>query len=171
MRKLMLAGTTLALAALALPAYAKQSAETPVTWNAPVPCSVTCPYWTDTGYDPDRSCAKEPLTLPMSWDDHRLTVPATVDGFVPRLLAVEIYPSYDFDGIVCRVLDPGSPEERYAYAAWMGCEVCGPCDLLYVLACSESALLMVKPGEVYVLRAYNWLDPTGTLEGSYSYWG
>lgn len=130
-----------------------------VTLHAPVPCAVLCPYWTEElGHD--GACQPEPLAPPGSWDDHRFVVPAEFDGRVPDLLTIEVEIETDYDNFLCLVSNPGPDETWEEYSCCLTLPV-DPCDNSIgpiPLGCDESMTVLVDPGMVLVLRAYNWSD-------------
>lgn len=145
---------------------------TDVSFTAAIPCITACPSWTESVTDGSHApCRPHPTTVPGSWDDRRMTIPDDVAGARPSSLRFVIHSEVDFDSFICRVLHPGSPAERWeeaARGATLLCGGCGHCSevgTVEVIGCMEIATIGVAPGEVYVLRVFNWSDPTGRVDG------
>ena len=179
----------LASIATTLPSVADTPAEQlnvwrEVTFTAPIPCSVVCPYWLDTANsDVDgngsediafSSCGNPRGTadvlagLPGVPHEQGTTYDDVVVGPVPeggRLLFFESFPAVDWDTYICsmdgrelasgaNLLDPNS------------CTGLPVPNSPIPTGCSEEATIQAEPGQQYVLRAYNWSDPF-PMEGRY----
>lgn len=138
-----------------------------VTFFAPNPCGVVCPYWTGlethpaTVYDVDTveaACRPSPITAPGSFDQTVRTVPLTA-----TTVKFSIFPVDDFDSFVCSVNNLGTPTApRYHIAS--GANSVATC----VLGCAESSVVTVTAfkGMNLVFRVYNWADTTGSVGGT-----
>lgn len=152
-----------------------------VTFTAPVPCSVACPYWLETAnIDLDgnekedlyfQACANPDGTADALEDvpglpyqegtvfDDVLLGPAPVGA---RILELEVHPVVDWDGYVC---DPETGEELALLANVLetyGCNSPVP-NAPIPTGCIDSGAIGVTPGKSYIFRAYNWSDPAPAI--------
>lgn len=155
-----LTGTVTATFTIPTKIVLKEVGKKKLTWSAGAFCAPLCPYnepaVTALG---TRGCDKEPLTTPGSWSDLRVKVPAKVAGKVPLHMVVVATPTVDWDLFACAV-----EKRRYREAGTSGEGACTPAT-----NCAERMQFPVKPGQTYVLRAYNWSDPNTSLEGAVSW--
>lgn len=174
-RQMRIGFVVLALAALA-PAIAsaeeRETGKKRVTFFAPTPCAAACPYWQDPT-DADKqnalACAKSPRTVPGSWADKRVRVPAKVAGHKPFALIFRISPRFDYDSFICQILNPGKANERWVFSE-TGANAAGDtCATLVAFGCEEEPVVVVKPGQVFVLRVYNFSDPNPSIIGEYAW--
>lgn len=139
-----------------------------VTLEAPVPCSIVCPYWNQTmtaTEEYEASCAPSPDSPPGSWADIEVTVPGSVDGRIPTHLAFTLEPGVDWDSFLCRK----QPDASGRYFVRHDANPMGaPCPVAGIAGCIEAVSTRVTPGEAFVLRAYNWSD-VSSVKASYSY--
>lgn len=161
MRRMVATAAALAVAALCVaassPAVAARGPDHRYEAYAPYPCSALCPYWTDFDIQTqwDTACRAEPLTVPGSYHDLGITVPAEDGGVIPKLITWTVRPVVDYDIVVCHAGPDGRANGKAA-----GLSVCS-CDVLCtheMFGCVEEDSQPVRPGERYVLRAYNWSD-------------
>lgn len=127
----------------------------PVT--AVTPCGAACPYWTSLNSEAknENACAQQPQSVPGSWTDVPVEVPAAAPTGTPVQLVAHTAPAVDLDMWLCLV-EPGPTGKRYvAHAANLSSDNCpvGP------IRCEESLSIPVEPGERFILRVYNWADP------------
>lgn len=161
MRKI-LAVTVLAIAAFAIMGAPAQAAKGPdhfYSVNAPNPCAAVCPYWTDTSAATqwDTSCLASPLTVPGSFHNHSITVPATDGGVIPKLLTWTVTPFIDYDIVICHVAADGSANGKNA--GFSANQVDTPCNAgVPLIGCVEEISTPVSPAQKYILRGYNWSD-------------
>lgn len=145
---------------------------------ADTPCLNTCPFNTgllvtgDAEYpmtdSAEAACAAEPTSLPGTWQDHPLTVPAAVDGVTPTVLRWEMYPKVDWDGYICRA-EPDEYGFRYVAHGTLGGNQ-PECEEIGGTACAEDIRAFVRPGDELILRAYNWAD-TEPVATAYEFFG
>jgi hypothetical protein len=145
------------LASSFTPAHATTVKSGRLKFNAPVPCTVTCAYWTDVanGLVPGvtfQAC-KAPFP-PNSYADKVLTAPSTAD-----FLVLKLYPTIDWDMFLCSKPSRGNNGRQLAMGAN---DATGDCSV----GCVETIRYRVKPGVRYVVRAYNWSD-TPDVTGRY----
>jgi len=143
-----------------------------ITFNAPIPCSMVCPYWLnqlnqDLDANGKEDIRFDPCASPDGTADSLSDVPGlpftkgtiyddVVVGPAPegvRVLEWEFVPAVDWDGFICVWLpgDVAGEELR------VDCEcVLEPwCPV----ACAERHVIEVFAGRRNILRAYNWSDP------------
>jgi len=170
-----------AVLALVVPASADTSPEQldvwrEVTFTAPIPCSVVCPYWVDTlnqdaDGDGNEDIAFSACGNPGGADGSIGMTPELVRegsifddelvGSAPPGALVLIFhstPAVDWDTFICST----DGEELAAGANSLG----EPCTFVappFPTGCPEWAVTGVEGGEQYVLRAYNWSDPLPLL--------
>lgn len=149
-----------------------------ISFDAPVPCSVACPYWLNSlNHDSDangkedvyfEACANPdgtadalegvpgmPFTRGTVYDD--VVVGPAPEG--TRLLEWELYPTVDWDGFTCEWL-PGDVAGNPLEGFWcqLGCTF--DCTIETVgIGCIERIAVEAARGTKYILRAYNWSDP------------
>lgn len=99
---------------------------------------------------------------PGTWSDIIVKVPAKVAGRVPfALSATLLNPTGNWDLFICKVV-----KGRYVFASYDVPSVpCPPPGF----GCTQNPKTTVKPGQTFVLRAYNFLDANTTATGSLSY--
>jgi hypothetical protein len=160
-------GTVTATFIIPQPRVLKEVGKRKLTWNAQSFCGQLCPYndpsVTVLGTGP---CDKDPgasgVAPPGSWDDIPVKVPGKVSGLVPFFMLVHAVPSVDFDVYVCRV--EGDQYELAGGSANSGCT-----PVTEESTCAEDVRIPVKAGQRYIIRAYNWFDPTGAMDGQLSW--
>lgn len=131
------------------------------------PCHVRCPYWNQERTNEQKyedACAPTPASNEGSWDDHRIDVPATINGKVPYALGFTMDPKVDHDVWFCRVEPDANGKYLVTYSANPTTK---PCDHgVPLVGCSETFQASVEPGKSYIIRVYNWSDPE-PVDGSY----
>ncbi len=159
----LLVAALLAALTIPTPAAADTLSRIDVIFDTEASCAFACPIFLDSD-----GCEKEPTTIPGSWDDIRVTVPDEVTGVAPNLLRFQIRPEVDHDAYICLVVHPGTPDEYYELYACICNAIGEPCryEAPVGLGCQQTGTVVVQPGQVLVLRAYNWLD-VEDCEGSY----
>jgi len=147
-----------------------------VTFTAPIPCSVVCPYWldvanTDVDGNGEEDIAFDACRNPGGMGDRLGGTPvvlheqgSTYDDVVvgPRpedatVVIFDSYPWLEWDTLIC-----SEDGQELAYGSDLrGRNDCG--GPLYPssvpVACSEHAVTTARAGALYILRAYNWSDP------------
>ena len=136
-------------------------------FNPPTPCLFACPYWNQqrtTAQKNEDACAPTPASNEGSWQDHRIDVPASINGRVPFSLGFAMDPEVDHDVWLCRV----EPDEDGKYLVTYSANTpTQPCDNgLPVAGCAERFQASVQPGTSYIIRVYNWAD-TKPVDGTY----
>lgn len=158
----------------------------PVTFTAPVPCSMVCPYWLDTAnHDADGDGAEEIAfsacgnpggtggsadAIPGAYQEGTIYDDVTV-GPGPdeaTVLIFESFPAVDWDTFICSI----EGVELAAGSNHLNPDTCtdplGPYSPIPT-GCSEQAVINVRTeGSSYILRAYNWSDVM-PLEGRFCF--
>lgn len=186
----------LALAlATAFPARADTSPEQLNVWrdvsfHAPIPCSVVCPYWLDTANvdldgNGENDIAFDPCRNPGGTADALSDVPGVPyeEGVVfddllvgpspdtAVVLIVEIRPLVDWDLFIC--------SQDGVWLSGPGCylqsSLCGnTCDnhlgpqSPVLVGCKDRQVINVAEGRSYQVRAYNYSDPL-PVQGRYCF--
>jgi hypothetical protein len=182
-----------------MPAQAKALARKNITFTAEVPCHFVCAYWTNplfapdpTTFDPttddpeafaDRAADRALLTAHAgtpagcthptpegSYDDKVVKAPKKATWLV-----FEAWPEVDWDIFVCAAPKKGKTGSRYITSGansagavgGSGDDLCS--QTADTLGCPEKIQISVKAGRKYVLRAYNWADPS-PLRARYSFY-
>jgi len=170
----------LASIATTLPSIADTPAEQlniwrEVTFTAPIPCTVVCPYWLDmTNTDVDgngsediwfQACGNPSGTADALEDAPKPIQRGTVYddvlvGPAPEGAAVLIFdstPAVDWDTFICSL----DGEELANGANILGEHCGGPLGPQNPVptGCRERAVTLAAQGVEYILRAYNWSDP------------
>jgi hypothetical protein len=163
------------------PSDAKTVGRSTVRWSVSTSCEPFCPATTSAvlggfgGFRGDAlqsACEKTPYMVPAgSWQDVRVKVPTKVQGLKPVKLSLSASPTVDWDVFACLVVNAST----YRFVATGTDFRPANCSLsaggLGFYGCREHFLIPVKPGQTYVLRAYNRLDPSQTLVAAMSYDG
>lgn len=176
LKKLMVIILMAALAFAILPAGARVRARH-VSFSAQ-PCTVTCPWFVNTGALPSDATKVDPATYdPLdvvltdikmgctspgpegTYDDIRVRVPRGMNWLI-----FDAWPVVDWDIFVCS--GKRGPGDRFhAYSAnsmdpeGIDDEISrgeGICSA--GVGCAERISMRVRPGRRYILRAYNWAD-------------
>jgi len=172
-----------------LPASAEETNEQlnvwrEVTFTAPIPCVVTCPYWLDTANTDIDGNGSEDIAFsscgnPRGTADYLSVVPGvphqkgvTYDDVLvgPRpegaiLLIFESSPLLDWDTFICSL---DGAELWAGVPLFPGCDSWIPGGEHLFLGCAERHVITVPAGVQYILRAYNWSDPL-PLQGRYCF--
>lgn len=168
MRRTMLAAALL-LTLVPLPAQARETSPKKIVFETTAPCGGVCPHWQSVRQNEAfaKACEKNPTTVPGSWDDVRVKVPASIAGRKPTGLHFILEPGLEYDGFICKVVNAGKTNETYKFGVTSANQVSENCDALF-MGCREEVRFAVRPGQTIVMRAYNWSDGQ-TCPGSYSW--
>lgn len=117
--------------------------------------------------DPAADQALKIPAPPGTWSDVTVRIPARVAGLVPVGLSVSMKPTIDWDLFICKVV-----KGRYTFVgnnlnAFGGTSGCT--DPAGFFGCPENPKVGAKPGETFVLRAWNFSDVNPTLVGELSF--
>ncbi|MFN2642099.1 MAG: hypothetical protein ABR548_09495 [Actinomycetota bacterium] len=142
-------------------------APTHLALDAPVPCIVACPYWSN----PQNSAAENEAACGTpspdgSWAEQTITVPQEIDGKVPTELAFLLSPAIDHDSFIC--LPAGGPPGQKRFVATGANTTSDKCTL-GPLNCAEQVTIPVQPGESLILRVYNWADTDSNPNAEYAF--
>ena len=171
------------------PAQSKTLKRKNVTFSADA-CHVTCPYWLDPSSVPDPAkidpTADDPVPWLLqaegllitddqmwcedngiaSWDQIKVRAPKKAE-----LLIFQAWPEVDWDIAVCRVARGGKlkflafsansidPTDPVGYVNNIATDPNTLCAVASI-SCEEKVTVSVRGGKKYVLRAYNWADPS-----------
>lgn len=141
---------------------ATAQAATPTTFTVgpATPCAVVCAYWdapTALGYEPCEHPFPEG-----SYADITVTAPPG-----SNILKLEIFPDVDWDSFICAA-NNGRLLARGVNLLSDNCNnIFGP-NNPFPIGCYEKAVTPATPGTEYLLRFYNWSDPS-VLPGQYTF--
>lgn len=147
---------------------AAAATESPLIFETTSSCAVLCPYWsspTNHATELEAACKPTPNAPEGSWDDVTIQVPPDISGVTPTAIAFRLAPEKDYDGFICRAT---STNNTYFIASDAN-TVDETCPDAVLWACEEVAVARVKPGDVLVLRVYNWVDTSTSPLAWYSY--
>lgn len=185
MRKFMLAALAVVAAASIVPASAKTISSKTLTFKAQVPCAAVCTYWLPHQESPgtfavlpwvagttnpvdgsalpvierdeDKAYAKQSsyaCTQPSpegSYDDYVVTAPRG-----SYRMKITYTPTVDWDVYICNKPKSGNNGSLVASETVPYLEECPA-------SCESYVAATVKPGRRYVIRAYNWSDPSDLI--------
>jgi hypothetical protein len=186
MKKMLLIALVAALVAPMTPGHTKVLKKKNVTFSAPVPCTVACPYWMSAdGFAAEMNkFANTAQNFDPTTDDPE----AFADRGLDAVLSVQgktewacPYPGPDVTWDQVRVKAPKGANllvfEIWPETDWdsfvcttknkflgSGANIVGDCDL----GCYERVAIKVKAGRSYLLRAFNWSD-AADLRGRYTF--
>ncbi len=173
-KKFALAAVIGALALSTLPANAALKKKN-LTFSAN-PCGPACAYWVNPAYAPDPTTGDPTTADPLDLidvvippEDAPCTNPSpegSYDDVVVRaplkasLMRFEAWPEVDWDIFICKKTRKGV-KHLATGANTLGDGATTEEDLCAVgIGCYERADAPVKGGKRYILRAYNWSDPS-----------
>lgn len=135
----------------------KQISKKKITFNAPVACTTLCaPHFDDiTSYAAEEAGVADPTDAAISACGDPFPVAGYADFVVKapkgaNTLIFTIRPSVDWDSYICS--KPGRGKSRVLISGANSATDCA-------VTCVETTSIRVKPGQRYILRAYNWADP------------
>jgi len=170
MRKVLLALAVLSVMSFAAPsAQATVVKEKSFTAGPAVPCAVACAYWdgpSAAGFSP----CEYPFPEGSYVDVVTEAAPPLPSGTKFMALEISISPLVDWDSYICSTGAPGFQKQLA-----QGTNILGQnCDSPFggnqpvPLGCIETASTLVKSGQQYIIRLYNWSDPA-TVPGKYRF--
>jgi len=180
--------------ALTLAVVSPASADTPaeqlniwreVTFTAPIPCSVVCPYWLDVANTDVDGNGEEDIAFGVCANPRGAADTLGESGGLPyeegtiyddeligpppegsTVLLFEIWPTIDWDAFICSTSDNELTIGEHILVE--NCDsIVGPNNPVPI-GCRERISASAVPGREYILRAYNWSDPL-PLEGRYCF--
>ena len=174
-KKAALAAVITALALSSLPANAALKKQN-LTFSA-TPCGPACAYWVNPEYAPDPTTADPTTADPLDLvdvvippEDAPCTNPSpegSYDDVVVRaplkasLLRFEAWPEVDWDIFICQKTKKGMKHLATGANTIDEESITSEEDLCAIgIGCYERADAAVKGGKRYILRAYNWSDPS-----------
>jgi hypothetical protein len=178
MRKFLLAATAISMLLAFSPSQAatKTIARKNITFKAQAACLVACAHnmYGNTQAVADLAAEGNPAAEYFetcakpgpagSYADFVVTVPKKTNA-----LMFSIFPNGDWDSYICTKPARGpSTIAGEGANSWPSDIPPTGEDLNGPLGIRETTIIAVKPGQRYILRAYNWLD-TGSCTGEYRF--